>query len=430
MSNKTKEEPSLEPEAKKDEKGEDQFPTDTAVLTDDLKAFGVRAPARVATYLAQGNLEDAFWLDRALSDMNVDVNSKKPFIKFWLNKKGSAIPEELETKLSPEVRKKEEVRKEKDETAKAKYSVDEESGVIKVASTSEKALTWEEAEKLSKNIKKETADKGRGGPVLYVFDTETEKVRMAKEGEMGGTLEQAKQLKQMAEKDKEAGGESPFIMDGEGNWMLNPKARITGVEFMAMQQIKRAQEKGESVDPLAKLGEAAETIKTYREIFGGGGGDTPAWMRDPVQLIKTVQSLTPKSEAGDVVVKELDELKKALVDMKEQRNREQLETQQNQIRLLADRMKELTDKVVEVRSLAGGKSEMDILSDITKEGLGLAKEELPALRKDLREAIGTSGLPGPKTPEQRAARKAGFTKAIQKDKAIESLGKRLFFSKD
>ncbi|GAJ16775.1 unnamed protein product, partial [marine sediment metagenome] len=37
-----------------------------------------------------------------------------------------------------------------EESKKAKYSVDEDTGAIKVATSEEKALTWPEAEKLSK----------------------------------------------------------------------------------------------------------------------------------------------------------------------------------------------------------------------------------------------------------------------------------------
>ena len=87
---------------------------------------------------------------------------------------------------------------------------------------------------------------------------------MAKEGEVGGTMEQAKELKKMGEDVKKEEAESPFIQDGEGNWILNPKASITGIEFMAFDAIKRAQERGEAVDPIEQLAQANQR----REIYG------------------------------------------------------------------------------------------------------------------------------------------------------------------
>jgi len=510
MTTKIKEEPSMEPEDPTDEEGKEQFPTDTAALKNDLKAFGVRAPNRVASYLAQGNLEDAYWIDRALSDMNVDVNIKKPFIKYWLKKKGSAIPEELERKLSPKQIKKEAEEADKLEMSKSKYSVDEETGAIKVAAASEKALTWSEAEKLSRAIKKEKAEGQRLRPVSYVFDTTTGQVRMAAEGEKGGTLEQARQLKQMAEESRKEGAEPPFSIDKDGHWILNPKAKITGIELMAFEGIKNAQSRGESVNPLAQMASAAETMKIYQEAFGGkdrtpewmsdpvklievvrnlasesGGaaGATPEWMSDPLKLIQIIKSLSSESEGGkqpewmsdpvklievmrklnadvvgsadskpdwmsdpikliqvmkslekkddsaEMLKEELSGLKKAFEAMKEDRHREQLAAQQNQIRQLSEGLKEMSNKISEVGRSIGSRSEMDIIDGIARDGIGFFKQELPQLRKDVRDAIGSSIMPVPKTVEQRTARKEVFRKAIQADKNIEEMGKRLFFGK-
>ena len=510
MDTKTKEEPPMEHDASKDEVGEDKFPTDTAVLRDDLKAFGVRAAARVASYLAQGDLEDAYWIDQALSDMNVDVNVKKPFIKYWLKKKGSAIPDELERKLSPRDTRKAEEEADKEETAKAKYSVDEETGAVKVAVTSEKALTWAEAEKLSRAIKREKADGQRIRPVNYVFDTTTGMVRMATEGEKGGTLDQAKQLKQMAEESRKEGAESPFSIDKDGHWVLNPKAKITGIELMAFEGIKGAQARGESVNPLTQMASAAESMKIYQEVFGGkdrtpewmgdpiklievvrnlandsggaagatpewmsdplkliqiikslssegGGGKQPEWMSDPIKLIEVVRnlstdangraeakpdwmsdpikliqvmkSLETKDESASLLKEELSGLKQALEGMKEERHREQLTAQQTQIKQLSDGLKEMSDKISEVGRNIGSRSEMDIIDGIARDGISFFKQELPQLRKDVRDAIGSSIMPGPKTTEQRDVRKEVFRMAIKDDKNLEEMGKRLFFGK-
>jgi hypothetical protein len=72
-----------------------------------------------------------------------------------------------------------------------------------------------------RETEKKTKEEGEV-EVRYIYDTDVKQVRMAKEGERGGTLSQAKELKKMAEESK-AGTESPFVQDGEGNWMLNPQ---------------------------------------------------------------------------------------------------------------------------------------------------------------------------------------------------------------
>ena len=407
-----KKEPTLELEPKQDEEGEDQFPTDTAVLKADLQAFGVRAPARVASYLAQGNLRDGFWLDQGLADMNVDTNIRRPFIKFWLNKKGSAVPVELERTLSPEATREAERVKQQAEGARSKYSVDEETGVIKVATTSEKPLTWEEAEKLSRSIKKETAERGGKKTVTYVYDTETRQVRMAKAGEIGGTLEQARELKRMAEEEKGKEEESPFITDEQGNWTLNPRARVTGVELMALEAIRRAQDRGEPVDPLQALSQAADKMRVYQEALGGGAKQLPEWMTDPSKFIETVRTISGEGKGDEGVKAELAELRTTLKEMQEERHRQELGALQHDIDVLAQRMGNMT-----------GRTEMDILHEVAN---GVLKEAA-GMRTDVKSYLLSQELPRPKTPEEREARKQRYRTALEADEEIEALGKSLFF---
>lgn len=88
----------------------------------------------------------------------------------------------------------------------------------------------------------------------------------------------------MAGKDKDTGvGESPFVMDENGNWILNPKAKVTGLELMAFETIKRSQERGEQVDPL-------EVLERYRNVVGGG---EPDWISHPIKLIQAVRTILP-----------------------------------------------------------------------------------------------------------------------------------------
>lgn len=453
-----------------------------------LKKYPVKNPETVVDYVtSQGEtvLEDPEKLAQALSECEISPVRRRQVLKHWFAEKGVEVTPELLQKVTlPPERKKEVEEKEaaERESKKAKYSVDEDTGVIKVATTSEKALTWEEAEKLSKNIKKELAGKaGKGEKKLtYVYDTETRQVRMAKEGETGGTLDQAKELKKMSEESKGGEAESPFIKDGEGNWTLNPKARVTGIELMALESIKRAQERGEAVDPIEAVSQAAEKMKVFREAMGGTGVQMPEWLSDPlkfletvrgvsgtgegkglpewmsnpVEFIETVQRITGVGEGkslpdwmsdpakfietverfsgggkGDEALKQqVASLEKTLTDMREDRYKEQIEGQKQQIGVLAGNVKELTDRVADLSKPSTGRTEMDILHEIATEGLGVLKTELPGFRRDIKDALGSTVLPPAKSAEERKERTTKLKQAVEKDKDIEEIGRRLFFS--
>ncbi|GAJ20647.1 unnamed protein product, partial [marine sediment metagenome] len=78
----------------------------------------------------------------------------------------------------------------------------------------------------------------------------------------------------------------------------------------------------------------------------------------------------------------------------------------------------------DLKKPTGGKSEMDIISDVASGVLGEAK----GLRSDVKEVIREKGLPAAKTTEQREERKGKFRKALQTDQEIEEIGQRLFMS--
>ncbi|GAH41860.1 unnamed protein product, partial [marine sediment metagenome] len=74
-----------------------------------------------------------------------------------------------------------------------------------------------------------------------------------------------------------------------------------------------------------------------------------------------------------------------------------------------------------------GRTEMDIIHDIATGGIDFLKTELPGMRRDIKDALGSAGLPPQKTAEEREARKQRTKKAIKTDQDIEELGQRLFF---
>jgi len=280
------------------------------------------------------------------------------------------------------------------------------------------------AEQLSKE---EKATKDRDPEVRYIFDTDVKQVRMAKEGEKGGTLAQAKELKKMAEEDEGAGRESPFVQNGEGNWMLNSKAKVGGVELLAFQSLKRAEERGEPFDPITALTKASEQMKILREGFGSGGSTLPAWMTDPVAFVEAIKNITGgKGEDSETKAAVLA-MQQTIEELKEDRWKMQFDAQQKQIQDVTGVLSKTLETISDMKKERVGRTEMDIIHEIAEQGLGLAKSELPGLRKDIRDMVGSVALPSTKTPEQREDRKKKYKQAIDTDKDIEEIGRRVFF---
>ena len=309
----------------------------------------------------------------------------------------------------------------------------------------------------TEQIQKGEVGTKEGTEVRYVFDEEKRVVRMAKKDEGGGTLSEAKELLKMAdERDKEE-VESPFIQNEEGRWVLNPKARVSGVELMAVQFMQQAQAKGEPVDPIEAMTRAAETWRTLREGLGGGASALPTWMTDPVAFVAAIKTITGREglgggasalpawmtdplafvqaiktisgdTGGDSTLKDaLATMQKSMDELKEQRWQDQFTGQQKQIQDLANVLKQTLDTMADLQKGKVGRTEMDIIHDIATGGMDFLKTELPGMRKDIRDALGSPGLPPGKTAEEREGRKQRVKKALETDKDIEDLGQRLFF---
>ena len=264
-------------------------------------------------------------------------------------------------------------------------------------------------------------------PVKYVYDTDTRQIRMTKKGEPGGTLSQAERLKDLANPDKGGGQEPPFIVGEEGTLQPNPQAKLGGVEFLAWDAIRRAQERGQPVDPLEEMARATENIQRYKEVFGSGSEKTrssemPAWLENPAEFFKMMKGLSGESEA-------VTELRANIQSMQEQLHKNEVEAQQRQVSALSQQVKDLGDKIDNIQNApARGKSELDILSELTKEGLSLLKSELPSVRGDIRSAFGSIELPAKKSAQDRAERVGRYKKSLKDDEELIEVGKRLFLS--
>jgi len=312
---------------------------------------------------------------------------------------------------------------------------------------------------MSTDHAKEVEDGEKDGDVVrYVYDADKKQVRMVKQNEPGGTLDQARQLKEMAEEFDAGGKEPPFIPDEAGNLQLNPNARLTGMDLMAYDMIRKAQERGEPIDPLEAMAQAKEKLKGYQEILGGGSGNTPSWMADPAAFIKVVQDIAGPREGGGKaswmtdpaefikVVREISgegkgddkataaiaELRQTIADMREDAQKQEIARlndkidaqQQAQLKLI----QEIAQKIEEKGRTGSGRTEMDILHAVATEGFAIIRTEAAGMRGVIKELVAGSGLPPSKTAEESEARKDSFRKSLQGDREIEDLGQRLFFN--
>ncbi len=319
--------------------------------------------------------------------------TRKNILDHWIAQNSIPVPKEYEAdadKPAEELRR----RGPKEEAEESKYAVDTDSGQIRVASTTDKtALTWDEADKLSKNIEKKSAEKERKSAergvtkVAYIYDSVDKVVRMAKEGEQGGTLEQAKELKNMAEEGK----------------------------------------KGEPPDPLEAMAQSAERVEALRKVFGGGS-TLPAWMTDPAVFITTVKGIAGGTEGDSASKAALAAMQKTIEEMKEDRWQAQFDAQQKQLQDLTGVLNKTLEAIGDMKKDRVGRTEMDIIHEIADKGIELAKTELPGLRRDIKEAISSIAPPPGKTFEQREDRKKKFRQAIDTDQEIEELGRRVFFT--
>ena len=260
-------------------------------------------------------------------------------------------------------------------------------------------------------------------PVRYVYDTDSLQIRMTKKGEPGGTLAQAERLKELANPDKSGGQEPAFIVGEEGALQPNPQAKLGAVELLAFEAIKKAEARGETPDQLEEMARATENIQKYKDIFGGGkaaSSEMPSWLENPADFLKMIKSISGESEA-------VTELRGTITTLQDELHTKEVEEQKRMVLTLSQQVKDLADKIDAINTTTPqGKSELDILSEITREGLSLLKSELPSVRGDIRAAVGSIDLPSPKTPAERAERVTRHKKSVKSDEELVEVGKRLF----
>ncbi|MBA7703925.1 hypothetical protein ES703_112722 [subsurface metagenome] len=274
------------------------------------------------------------------------------------------------------------------------------------------------AEKAAEQSEEEAA-------VRYVYDTESRQIRMTKKGEPGGTLAQAERLLALANPPPADNQEPPFIVGEAGALTPNPQGKFGGVELLAWDAIRRAQERGEKPDPLEEMARATENIRRYKDAFGGGekaASNMPSWLEDPAEFLKMMKGLSGESDA-------VTELRATVESLKDQLHKGEVEAQQRQVSALSQQIQELVTKIEDIKNApAQGKSELEVLNDLARQGLDIVKTELPSVRGDLKSVLGSIELPAKKSPKDRADRIDRYKKSVKGDEELVEVGKRLFLS--
>lgn len=387
-----------------------EYPNIVERFREVFQKLGIKKGDAYVDHCAKGDLESLDDVEEKLFEMGLHPSLRNQVVNFWAAEIKQPVPKTLKQKMEKEARIQK--RGTGEEEADRIYFVDSDTGIIRQAVGNEKATTLTEAKELQKIIKK---------------DLEEQRKRSAEEGE---------------------GKEPAFIIGEDGTWTLNPKGKIGFGEFAVFQMYQDSLKKGEPIDPIEELARREESSARLREAMGvkGKPEDTELSTLEKLQklgLLKegkeggTVELITVLSEAGllrksgeeGVGLKtELGELRKKLEEMAEEKSREQFAGQQRQIENLTSVITKVVDKLDQVEKGRTGRTEMDILHEIATEGIGVVRTELPGMRKDIKEALGSGALPPPKSPAEKEERKRKYSEALQNDREIEELGRRLFFS--
>jgi len=369
---------------------------------------------------------------------------RQSILEHWFKSRGVTVPQELLEEVgTPEGLREEKTKKkvlEKKMAEGAVWKVDvDDSGMPRIRmikDENEPGITLSEAKTAAKEIGREgeepivSYDEAQGKHIpnfkspfvrqnlSAAWATARQMDRAMAEGEAADPIdiwiEQQTKLTQL----KEAIGVSPEAKE---------KGGTVGELVSALKDLQEMAKEGKGSELPDWMTDPAKFIDTVRTVSGAGeAGGKPSWLSDPAEFVKMIRDIGGEGKGDDAVKSELSELRKTIEDMKDERHKQEMLSLQGQIVQIQKShegaMKEIVDKIEDLKKPTGGKTEMDIISDVATGVLGEAK----GLRGDLKEVIRDKGLPPAKTAEQREERKGKYQKALQTDQEIEEIGQKLF----
>jgi len=423
MSNGTK-----EPEQTEVTK-EESFTNIVERFTETIKKFKIKGAEVVADHCSKGNLEDLEDVAVRMREMNVHPSLVTQFVNFWSDEIQQEVPERLKRKMEREAGIKTTGSEEDKDRI---YTVDADTGIIRLAGKDEKATTLAEATKLQKIIKKDL-------------------------------VEARKTRKKEAEEET---GEPPFVVGEEGKWTLNPKGKIGFGEFAVFQMYQESLRRGEPIDPIEELARREESSARLKEAMGVKGEDTEMTVIDKLQklgILKTGEGdltdvlgrldaigllrkpgdegrgtelnildklsslgmLVKPGEAEGIAGQTIRALEIEIKSLREALTKQEMDAVKGSLVSLSRSLEDLRKEMSQAGKLEGRYALMDkTISTIDSQLSGLRSDAKPLL-----EMVAGGAGPGPtrKSPEDRAKIAKGVKEAVALEREARDLEDELLF---
>jgi|GEM_PF-4691392 hypothetical protein len=374
-----------------------------------LETYPINKPETIVYYISsmgEDVLENPEKLLEALAECEITPVRRRQVWRQWCNEQRITIPQGLERKAGLPKEKLDEVNKgaADDKThQEGKYSVDNDTGDIKVASTADKtALTWDEAEKLSKDI--------------------TKKIEARKKAEADA---EAKKKKEADAEGKPK--EGPFTMDAEGNLQVREGASLTAQDVAVMNAVGKAQEGGDKRSAMEILTDKVNEFKTLQGFIDGGGkkstleediaryeamkkifGGDDATNTRLQRIEAAVATLAEGGGSNEQVTVLYAELKKLRADLQEAKEKAMIDGFTNQMKGLEGQITNLQKQMVSGKI----KGEYDIMG----QGLTLLDNRLGGLERTLTGLFGKR--PAPLSASERKAITEGLGDTTQAEQEL------------
>lgn len=396
-----------------------------------LKDYGVaeKAASIITKNIAETGTADVFEDPRQLLEKMakfpryIPPVTRRNILEHWTSARHIPVPEGFaeEAELPADELK---VRKGKG-TAPEKYSVDSNTGAIKVASTTDKALTWDEAEQLATEIKKDI--EARGG----------------------------------SEK------EPAFVMGEQGAWTFNPKAKIGLGEFAVFQMYQESLKRGEPIDPVEEMAKREESSARLREAMGvkAGGEDTEMNMLDKLDKLgmlkkgeggegtllsqlATLGLLKKSGEEGSAtqieMLEKLNQLGMLKKPGEEDAGSSTIRALEAQIKELADSLRKqemdavknavgiLSNQLTELRKEMSTQGKLEGRYALLEKTISTIDSQLTGIRTDAKPLLsslagGSGAEPARRNPEEKAKIAKGLKGAVAQEKEARELEDELLF---
>ncbi len=412
-------------------KDEGTFPNTQEEFAEELKAFKVPNEVKISEYVAgTGDLDNVEHVDKALAEMGVDINKRKPFIKYWFGTRKINIPEDVQKRLDAASADKNKESIEEAGDADRVYTVDTVSGLIRIIEKGERGVSLPDARRL-KELREKSGEQPPSNmrPLEYVYDAQARVIRFAGPNERGGTLDEATKLKSMAAEGGDADDLPEFLLDANQNWIPNPdpKVKHTKAGFYAAMMLMRAQSQGQPYDPIDGMIKLAALFP--RETPAPPQPQTPTWMNDPAQLKSIFQQPAPVQDPQ--MAETLRTMSAKIDKMEEEKHQNEMLALQKQIAdanaVHEKSMSELKQLIAsrEGRS-STGKTEIDVLDNVTENGLGFIKQEGAGWREFFNQMFANGNMPGQGGVHSREQQREVIREAVKKDEDIERLTKEIY----